>query len=634
MAVNLSPVGGAAAQFFTNTGAVLTGGKLYTYLAGTTTPATTYTTSAGNVARTNPIILDAAGRVPGSGEIWLTVGLTYKFVLKDSNDVLIGTYDNIPSGSITDSSLVLYTPAGTGAVTTTVQTKLRENVSVKDFGAVGDGVTNDTAAWNLAIAYCTANSLCLYAPSVGSYYNIASNITISCAFSAGLYRVFGGTGVVKFGRIITSVNPEWWGASATSDSTAAIISAINSFSTTNNFPDSTSSKLIIFSQFYQVNSPVVIPPETLGLTFQGTGWSGSGLYVNHSGHGFIADTAANPLTICDMKIEAASPNTSTGSGIYIPAFDAGTYLFHAVFKNLWMEGFKSGSAFYLTQLVCPYFNNLYINNCRYGIRATGLCFAGKVDFMETYVNDIAILFEGSSDVICWEFNSVAVNRGNYGFYFNQATADIRISTPYFEDVAIAGVQTDSGKNHFNYTIDNGRFIFNPLCTAFLFNNLSGAVLTNNNFSSCAQDIVLGNSNGLFCIGNTHVNADQSKWLINNTPANQNIVFQTTNTTTTRNGDLIAYVPSYAASVGLALKTRGNNGTGAISGDIVFGDGSGWKTRFRNNATPAVELAYITDTGDFALQVAGKGLILKNAAGTVEKRITLNDTGDGFVFSSV
>ena len=94
-AVNLSPVGGAAAQFFTNTGDVLTGGKLYTYLAGTTTPATTYTTSAGNVARTNPIVLDAAGRVPGGGEIWLTNNVAYKFVLETSAGVLIATYDNI-----------------------------------------------------------------------------------------------------------------------------------------------------------------------------------------------------------------------------------------------------------------------------------------------------------------------------------------------------------------------------------------------------------------------------------------------------------------------------------------------------------------------------------------------------------
>jgi hypothetical protein len=94
MAVNLSAFGGVGWQFFDNNGVILTGGKIYSYTAGTTTPVATYTTSAGNTAHTNPIILNSAGRVPG-GEIWLQMGLVYKFVLKDSNDVLIATYDNI-----------------------------------------------------------------------------------------------------------------------------------------------------------------------------------------------------------------------------------------------------------------------------------------------------------------------------------------------------------------------------------------------------------------------------------------------------------------------------------------------------------------------------------------------------------
>ena len=106
MAVNLSPVGGVAAQFFDNSGNVLTGGLLYTYFAGTTTPATTYTTNLGITAHPNPIVLNAAGRVPDSGEIWLSDGILYKFSLQDQNSVQIATYDNIDG---INSNFISYT---------------------------------------------------------------------------------------------------------------------------------------------------------------------------------------------------------------------------------------------------------------------------------------------------------------------------------------------------------------------------------------------------------------------------------------------------------------------------------------------------------------------------------------------
>lgn len=179
MSVNLSPIGGAAAQFFDSNGNPLAGGKLYTYAAGTTTPLATYTTSVGNVAHTNPIILDSAGRVPG-GQIWLTDGsVDYKFLLETSFSVLVGTFDNIPStpnvsasdiavvastynagttvqaqltnvGSTTGATNVGYLPAGAGAVARTVEEKLLEIVSGNDFDLLP---ANISTAINKAILH-------------------------------------------------------------------------------------------------------------------------------------------------------------------------------------------------------------------------------------------------------------------------------------------------------------------------------------------------------------------------------------------------------------------------------------------------------------------------------------------------
>lgn len=282
MAVNLSPVGGVAAQFLDNNGNVLTGGKIYTYAAGTTTPQTTYTSFNGLVAQANPIILNASGRVP-TGEIWLTDGLVYKFVLTDANDVTIGTYDNVvginsnfvnftnrqeiqtatagqtvftlttmdyqpgtnsltvfvdgvnqygsgaqyayvetDSTTVTfntglhvgaevkfttsqlnstagnDAFLVSYVPPFTGSAATNVGAKLSETVSVKDFGAVGDGVADDTAAIQAAIDYLLTSNTRGYVFMPAGTYRTTATINV------------GGSGNILQGAGIraTSINCE------------------------------------------------------------------------------------------------------------------------------------------------------------------------------------------------------------------------------------------------------------------------------------------------------------------------------------------------------------------------------------------------------------------------------------------
>ena len=95
--VNLSPLFNGQTMFGP-TGLPLAGGQLFTYQAGSSTPLTTYTTSSGNIANSNPMILGSDGKLPQ--ELWLQYGYSYKFILEDANSNIIDTYDNI-AGIIT-----------------------------------------------------------------------------------------------------------------------------------------------------------------------------------------------------------------------------------------------------------------------------------------------------------------------------------------------------------------------------------------------------------------------------------------------------------------------------------------------------------------------------------------------------
>jgi hypothetical protein len=217
MSVNISLFAGVGAQLFDNSGNVLTGGKIFTYAAGTTNLEPTYTTSTGTIPHTNPIILDASGRVPSGGEIWLTDGIGYKFTVTTSTDVLIATYDNVTAqssgilaslASTTNNSLgdalIGFKQSNTSgflanAVGKTVNDKLQEFVSVKDFGAVGNGVINDTTAIKNAIDYGIANGQSVYVPS-GTY--ICSPNVLLFTFSTSVTKTFtlfgdGATSILK-----------------------------------------------------------------------------------------------------------------------------------------------------------------------------------------------------------------------------------------------------------------------------------------------------------------------------------------------------------------------------------------------------------------------------------------------------
>ena len=80
-------------------GLALSGGKVYTYLAGTTTPTSLYTSYDKSTQTTNPIVLDANGRAT----VWADG--SYKFIITDSDDVTIETIDPVIYGLSEDESV-------------------------------------------------------------------------------------------------------------------------------------------------------------------------------------------------------------------------------------------------------------------------------------------------------------------------------------------------------------------------------------------------------------------------------------------------------------------------------------------------------------------------------------------------
>jgi hypothetical protein len=91
-------------RYFDSNGFPLSGGKVYTYAVGSTTPAVTYTDYALTTQNTNPVVLNIAGEA----QIFLPYGVGFKFIVTDPNDAVLTTEDNVygnaASNSVTGNS--------------------------------------------------------------------------------------------------------------------------------------------------------------------------------------------------------------------------------------------------------------------------------------------------------------------------------------------------------------------------------------------------------------------------------------------------------------------------------------------------------------------------------------------------
>lgn len=137
------------------------GCTISSFAAGTNTPARTYVDSTLTTQNNTVITLDSAGYSPSG--IWIGASC-YKFLLKSAQGVTLRTQDHICDNAIdlraalagaTGAAQIGYEAAGSSTLRT-VAAKLGEVVSVEDFGATGNGTTNDSAACQAAETYVSA----------------------------------------------------------------------------------------------------------------------------------------------------------------------------------------------------------------------------------------------------------------------------------------------------------------------------------------------------------------------------------------------------------------------------------------------------------------------------------------------
>jgi hypothetical protein len=263
-------------QFVNSNGQPLAGGFVYYYIPSTTTFKNTYQDDGGVNLNTNPIVLDANGQCIAYGQG------SYRQQVKDVNGNLIwdvqvdapATQSDLSAfetslASSTGSSLIGYNEGGSGATNRTVQSKLQDQVSVLDFGVVGNGTTDDTSALNTALA----SGKSLYFPS-GLNIKLTSGVT----FNLGIQSFYGNNTILDF-------------SSLSGTSTAITLSTTNSLSPSD------------------LSSPSAVSQIFEGFIILGPGKAGSGAGYSSTVTGINASVASVCVSQCTIY--------GFGYGVYI-----------------------------------------------------------------------------------------------------------------------------------------------------------------------------------------------------------------------------------------------------------------------------------------------------------------------------
>lgn len=124
------------------------GYTISSYIWDTSTPTPMYTSSAGAGSATS-FTLNSLGQPQTAGgtavDIFLDSAITYKFIIRDASSQQVGPTIGPLKPSDGTANTITFLQSGAGAVERDANAKMGElAISITDFGAIGDGVTDNT----------------------------------------------------------------------------------------------------------------------------------------------------------------------------------------------------------------------------------------------------------------------------------------------------------------------------------------------------------------------------------------------------------------------------------------------------------------------------------------------------------
>jgi hypothetical protein len=167
------------------------GALIYVYLAGGLLPAVTYNNQSGAPGTENdfPVQCNAYGQAV----VW-TDAVAHRVIVTTPGGVVLSDDDNISNPDSTvradlavssdatmGDALVAVKLVATGAVARTQHSKNADLISVRDFGALGDGLTDDTLAIQAAINYALSVRGEVFFPAnlTGQFYKVTAPLTVT-----------------------------------------------------------------------------------------------------------------------------------------------------------------------------------------------------------------------------------------------------------------------------------------------------------------------------------------------------------------------------------------------------------------------------------------------------------------------